>query len=106
MPAISTTRWSCISPQRPRTEGARRALTRFPVSARSAFCVSRRERTCSDSEAYANVRAFSSFWIFSSTFSSESRTGRTISAMAICRFSRSPLAASAMRPRDSRASCS
>ena len=35
MPAISTTRRSCISPQRPRTVGVRSARTRLVVSARS-----------------------------------------------------------------------
>ena len=34
MPASSTTRLSCISPQRPRTAGARSARTRLPVSDR------------------------------------------------------------------------
>ena len=40
MPAISTTRRSCISPHCPRTAGAFSALTRLPVAARSFSCVS------------------------------------------------------------------
>ena len=40
MPAISTTRRSCSSPQRPRTCGARSARTRLPASVRSSPCAS------------------------------------------------------------------
>ena len=47
MPASSTTRFSCTSPQRPRTCGARSAVTRLPVSARSRSCPSATARSCS-----------------------------------------------------------
>ena len=67
IPAISTTRLSWISPQRPRTAGARSAFTRFAVSDWSRPCVSIRDRICSDSVASAANRAFSSSPIFEST---------------------------------------
>ena len=47
MPAISTVRRRCISPQRPRVAGARKAFTRLPVSACRCFCVSASDFTCS-----------------------------------------------------------
>jgi len=45
-PAISTTRRSCTSPQRPLTRGEPSALTRFDVSRCSVTCVSASPRTC------------------------------------------------------------
>ena len=47
IPASSTTRLSCTSPQRPRTCGARSAVTRLPVSLRS------RSWPCGDARAAA-----------------------------------------------------
>ena len=47
IPASSTTRFSCTSPQRPRMCGARRAVTRLPVSSRSRSCPLVTSRSCS-----------------------------------------------------------
>src|SRR6478609_2312077 len=46
MPAISTTFRSCISPQRPRAWGLRRAATSAPVSPRRRSCDSTIVRSC------------------------------------------------------------
>ena len=94
MPAISTTRRSCISPQRPRTCGWRSALTRFDVSLRSCVCVSASERTCWLSSAYAPIRDFSISCTLVSNLSSDSRIGFTSSSIACWRSARSPFAAS------------
>ena len=89
MPAISTTRRSWISPQRPRTWGARSAFTRFPVSAWSACWVCAIARTCSTRPAYDAMRSFSTSCSFPSTRASDSWIGRTRSPTACCRRSRS-----------------
>jgi hypothetical protein len=47
MPASSTTRFSWISPQRPRTVGVRSAFTRFEVSAWSFSCAALTSLSCS-----------------------------------------------------------
>ena len=59
-PAISTTRRSCISPQRPRVAGARSAVARLRVSARSCSWSETSEPTCVVSRAYASCRLCSS----------------------------------------------
>ncbi len=82
MPAISTTRRNCISPQRPRTVGVRSARTRLVVSARS--CVWLRPIASSSEEISAPVsmRFFSTSPSFKSTCCSTSRMGVTSSSKA------------------------
>ena len=57
MPVSSTTRRSCISPQRPRTAGAFSALTRLPVASRSFSCVADSPTSCWRSSPYAVPRS-------------------------------------------------
>ncbi len=59
MPAISTTRRSVISPQRPRVAGVRSALTSRVVSRDRFAWLSLTLRRCSLSVEYAEVRSFS-----------------------------------------------
>ena len=60
IPASSTTRFSCISPQRPRTCGARSAVTRLPVSLRRCSWPCATVRSCSSIEPTAVSRFCSS----------------------------------------------
>ena len=92
MPAASTTRRSCISPQRPRTCGARRAVTSCEVSIRSCSEVCRIAATCSTRPEYAPTRPRSTSRICSSTLPRVSRSGATRPSIASCRLARSPLA--------------
>ncbi len=98
MPAISTTRRSCSSPQRPRTDGARRAVTNVAVSVRNRSWPSASERTCSTNPAYAERRETSRAPSWFSTLPSESRSGATSDSTACRRASRSPRASAVWRP--------
>ena len=77
IPAASTTLRSCTSPQRPRTCGVRRALTRLPVSSRRPSCVSASVVRCCVTAPYASWRTFSIPLICRSIRSSESFSGAT-----------------------------
>ncbi len=90
MPAASTTRRSCSSPQRPRTCGARRAVTSCAVSVRSCSEVWRMVATCCSREAYAPSRPRSTSRIWASTLPSVSLIGPTRPSIACWRLSRSP----------------
>ena len=85
MPASSTTRRSCISPQRPRTAGALQRA--HQAAGRVAQLLLRRRRSSSAAGAARRrrCRARSSIArICSSTFSSDARTGPTIPSIACC----------------------
>ena len=84
MPVSSTTRRSCISPQRPRTAGAFSALTRLPVASRSFSCVADSPTSCWRSSPYAVPRRRSISRICASNFSSVARTGATMPSSACC----------------------
>ena len=82
MPAISTTRRSCISPQRPRTLDDFSAPTRFVAASRSRSCVSEIACICCRRAPYAVPRSRSIARICSSTFSSDARTGATMPSIS------------------------
>src|SRR6266511_2499068 len=90
MPAASTTRCSCSSPQRPRTCGARSAVTSWEVSTRSCSDVCRMVPIWANSDWYAPARSFSTARICDSTLPSVSFSGLTRLSIACCRADRSP----------------
>ena len=95
MPASSTTRFSCTSPQRPRAAGWRSECTSFAVSLCSiGRSVSTKRLSCVSSEAYARSRLTSSSPSLPSTFTSCSRIGCTSCCTACSRAARSPCARS------------
>ena len=88
IPAISQTRRSWISPQRPRVCGERSAVTRLAVSFRSRSCVSATERTCCVRLPWTRARARSSCSSSPRTLSSPSAIGFTSCSIARWRLSR------------------
>ena len=89
IPASSTTRRSCISPQRPLASGRRSAVTSAWVWARSCSELCRAIATCSASAACDRVRAWSDSRSCSSTRARVSRNGPTRCSTAARRISSS-----------------
>ena len=89
MPAISTTRRSCISPQRPRIWGAWRAVTRLWVSLRRPSPEVRNAVTCSSRPWYAPTRSFSICPSWSRYWASRVAIGSTVPLRRASRTSRS-----------------
>ena len=83
IPAASTTRRSCISPQRPRTVGARSAVTRLAVSRRRRSWPSAREARYSRSAPSASARSVSSLRTPPSSLSICCFTGPTTCSIAL-----------------------
>ncbi len=84
IPANSTTRRSWTSPQRPRTTGDLSACARLAVSLCKIRCACASAPTCSVSCPYASRRVPSISCNWRSTRFSDSRTGATIPAIALC----------------------
>src|SRR4051812_13177952 len=98
IPASSTTRFNCTSPQRPRTWGARSAVTRLPVSVRSRSCPSATDRSCSPIRDTSRNRRSSSACACVSNFWSVSLIGESFASASSSselwlRRSASPVAA-------------
>ncbi len=92
IPASSTTRRSCISPQRPRASGRRNAVTRACVWALSSSELRRAIVTCSARAAWDRSRAASESRNWASTRVSVCFSGSTSPSTAARRASSSPVA--------------
>ena len=92
IPASSTTRRSCISPQRPRASGRRSAVTSAWVSILSCSELWRAMCTCSASAAWDRTRSASESRSWASTRASVSFSGPTRFSTATRRVSSSPAA--------------